>query len=180
MACCAWRLSRFFSIWLFVTLWTYHKGPYLSQWSSRFLCPWDSPGKNSELGCHALLQGIFPTQGSNLHLLCLLHWQVCSLLLAPPGKALTWHKTSSTVGQQLSSPELQPHASCSLMQNHICLCVLVSMIALVLADSYLAVIFQNWTGGSFHQREWSSLPHPSWFLRAPVLTWTAEPDIPKD
>ena len=25
----------------------------------------DSPGKNTEVGCHALLQGIFPTQGSN-------------------------------------------------------------------------------------------------------------------
>ena len=27
--------------------------------------PWDSPGKNTGVGCHALLQGIFPTQGSN-------------------------------------------------------------------------------------------------------------------
>ena len=26
---------------------------------------WDSPGKNTGVGCHALLQGIFPTQGSN-------------------------------------------------------------------------------------------------------------------
>ena len=33
-----------------------------------------------------LLQGIFPTQGSNPHLLCLLHWQADSLPLAPPGK----------------------------------------------------------------------------------------------
>ena len=31
----------------------------------RLLCPWDSPGKNAGVGCHALLQGIFPTQGSN-------------------------------------------------------------------------------------------------------------------
>ena len=38
------------------------------------------------MGCHALLQGIFPTQGPNSHLLHLLHWQVCSLPLAPPGK----------------------------------------------------------------------------------------------
>ena len=37
------------------------------------LCPWDSPGKNTGVGCHALLQGIFPTQGSNLRLLWLLH-----------------------------------------------------------------------------------------------------------
>ena len=27
--------------------------------------PGDSPGKNTGVGCHALLQGIFPTQGSN-------------------------------------------------------------------------------------------------------------------
>ena len=38
------------------------------------------------MGCHALLQGIFPTQGSNLHLLGLLHWQAGSLPLVPPGK----------------------------------------------------------------------------------------------
>ena len=36
------------------------------------------------MGCHALLQRIFLTQGSKLHLLCLLHWQASSLLLAPP------------------------------------------------------------------------------------------------
>ena len=33
----------------------------------------DSPGKNNGVVCHVLLQGTFPTQGSNLHLLCLLH-----------------------------------------------------------------------------------------------------------
>ena len=37
----------------------------------------------SELLCP--LQGIFPTQGSNLYLLCLLHWQVGFLPLASPG-----------------------------------------------------------------------------------------------
>ena len=31
----------------------------------RLLCPWDSPGKDTAVGCHALLQGIFSTQGSN-------------------------------------------------------------------------------------------------------------------
>ena len=30
-------------------------------------CPWDSPDKNAGVGCHALLQGVFPTQGSNPH-----------------------------------------------------------------------------------------------------------------
>ena len=33
------------------------------------LCPWDSPGKNTGVGCYFLLQGIFPTQGSNPGLL---------------------------------------------------------------------------------------------------------------
>ena len=32
-------------------------------------CPWGSPGKNIGVGCHAFLQGIFPTQGSNPGLL---------------------------------------------------------------------------------------------------------------
>ena len=50
------------------------------------LCPWASPGKNTGVGCHALLQGIFLTQGSNPGLLRLLHWQAGSLPLAPHGK----------------------------------------------------------------------------------------------
>ena len=44
-------------------------------WSSRLLCPWDSPSQNTEVACHFLLQGIFPTQGLNSPLLHLLHWQ---------------------------------------------------------------------------------------------------------
>ena len=48
--------------------------------------PWTSPSQNTGVGCHFLLQGIFPTQGSNPCLLCLLHWQVGSLPLVPPGK----------------------------------------------------------------------------------------------
>ena len=30
-----------------------------------FLCPWDFPGNSTGVDCHFLLQGIFPTQGSN-------------------------------------------------------------------------------------------------------------------
>ena len=43
----------------------------------------DSPGRNTRAGCHFLLQGIFPTQGSNPSLLL---WQMDSLPLEPPGK----------------------------------------------------------------------------------------------
>ena len=44
-------------------------------WPVRLLCPWDSPGKDTGVACHALLQ-IFPAQGLNPYLLGLLHWQV--------------------------------------------------------------------------------------------------------
>ena len=33
--------------------------------TTRFLCSWNSPSKNTGVGCHSLLQGIFPAQGSN-------------------------------------------------------------------------------------------------------------------
>ena len=46
---------------------------------ARLLCPWDFPGKNAEVGCHFLLQGIF--KGLNPHLLSLLNWQADSLPL---------------------------------------------------------------------------------------------------
>ena len=49
-------LSR---VQLFVTPWTVAHRP------CRLLRPWDSPGKNTRMGCHFLLQGIFPTQGLN-------------------------------------------------------------------------------------------------------------------
>ena len=45
---------------------------------ARLLCQWDFPGKNTGIDCHFLLQGIFPTQGSNPRLLhyrqILYHW----------------------------------------------------------------------------------------------------------
>ena len=46
---------------------------------ARLPCPWNFPGKNTEVGCHFLLQGIFPTQGLNLQLLL---WQVDSVPLS--------------------------------------------------------------------------------------------------
>ena len=78
--------------------------------SARLLCPWDSSGKNTGVGCHFFLQGIFLAQGLNQGLLycrqflyclshqgsprdpldpldwgsnpCLLYWQVNALLLS--------------------------------------------------------------------------------------------------
>ena len=55
-------------------------------WPARLLCPWDYPDKNTGVGCHLLLQGIFPTQELNLYPLWLLHWQVDSLPLSYLGR----------------------------------------------------------------------------------------------
>ena len=63
---------------LFVTLWTVARQAPLFMGFSR---------QEYWSGCHAPLQGIFSTQGSNPCVLCLLHWQAGSLPLAPPGKA---------------------------------------------------------------------------------------------
>ena len=48
--------------------------------------------------CRFLLQGIFQTQGSNSHLLHILHWQASSLPLTPPGKPHILFIHSSIVG----------------------------------------------------------------------------------
>ena len=87
-------------VWLFATLWT---GP------SRLLCPWDSPSKNTGVGCHALLQGIFTTRGSNPCLLHLLHWKASSLPLVPSGSHSSSFKNLHTTKVSLSEncpPEL--------------------------------------------------------------------------
>ena len=62
---------------------------------ARPLCPWDSPGKNTGVGCQTLLQGIFPTQGLNLGLILFPALTEGSLLLVPSGKpycAVKLHK----------------------------------------------------------------------------------------
>ena len=50
-------------------------------WPARLLCPWNFSGKNTGVGCHFPLQGIFLTEGSNMYLLYLLYRQADSLLL---------------------------------------------------------------------------------------------------
>ena len=51
----------------------------VTSWTTRILYPCNFPGKITGVGFHFLLQGIFLTQGSNLLLMSLLHWQVDSL-----------------------------------------------------------------------------------------------------
>ena len=67
-------LSRFSHVWLFATLWTVACQVLLSMGFS---------GKNTGVGCHALLQGVFPTQEWNP---CLMHWQADSFPLSHQGR----------------------------------------------------------------------------------------------
>ena len=76
-------LSCFSHVWLFVTLWTIAHQVPLSMGFSR---------KEYWNGSHALLQGIFSTQGSNSCLLCFLHWLAASLPLTPPGSSEDWNR----------------------------------------------------------------------------------------
>ena len=67
---------------LFATLWTVAHQALLS--------PWNFPGRNTGVGCHFILQGIFLAQGLNLHLLWLLLCQTDSLPLSHQGSQKEW------------------------------------------------------------------------------------------
>ena len=77
---CVCVFSRFSCVWIFATPWTVaHQAPLSigfprQEYWSRLLCP--PPGD-------------LPNPG--IRLLCLLHWQICSLPLAPPGKPIHTH-----------------------------------------------------------------------------------------
>ena len=67
---------------MFNSLWPHGLQP------ARLFCPWNVPGKNTGVGCHFLLQGIFWTQRLNPHLLSLLHWLENSLPLSHLGRPI--------------------------------------------------------------------------------------------
>ena len=76
-------LSR---VWLFATSMDY------SPWNS--ICPWNFPGKNTEVGCHFLLQGLFPTEGSAPRSLASPALAGRFFTMMPPGKprVAIWRK----------------------------------------------------------------------------------------
>ena len=67
-------VSGFSRVWLFAILWAEACQAPLSM---------NSSGENTGVNCHALLRGIFQTQGSNPSLFCLMRWQAGSLPLVP-------------------------------------------------------------------------------------------------
>ena len=67
---------------------------------TRFLCPWSSPGKNTGVGSHSFLQGIFLTQGSNSGLLHCGHILYHpSLQGSPIALKLHYKKKKSSIGE---------------------------------------------------------------------------------
>ena len=82
---CGKSQFRCFKTWLLSCSVVSDSGPIGSS-PPGFSVHGDCPGKNTRVGGHALLQGIFLTQGFNPCLSCILHWQEGSLPLTPPGK----------------------------------------------------------------------------------------------
>ena len=82
-------------------------------WPTLLLCPWDFPGKNTGVGCHFLLQGIFPTQGLNLWLL---HW---SFLREALHTVSLITETSGLCGPFLSSVRVAGALSLRLLLGHL-------------------------------------------------------------
>ena len=73
-------------------------GLLATPWTVAFLCPWDFPGKNTGMGCHFLLQGIFPAQVSCIS-------SDGFFTFEPPGKP----KTNTTI---LHWPGIEPESPC--------------------------------------------------------------------
>ena len=113
--CCV-CVSVLSHVWLSVTPWTV---------AARLLCPWDSPSNNTRVGCHFLLQGIFLTQGSKLHLL---HWLADSLSLShlgsPDGFPENLQKIHADKG-----PRLHCQVTAILVWGCGCECVPVALMA---------------------------------------------------
>ena len=74
------------------------------------LCPWDSPGKNTGVGCQFLLPGIFLTQGSNLHRLWLLHCRQFLHHLSHQGSPVVVFIAGES-GEERPSPPERSHRS---------------------------------------------------------------------
>ena len=64
------------------------------------LCPWNSSGKNTEVGCHSVLQGIFLTQGSNLGLL-----QCRQILYHLSRQGSPWHSLCQQIWKTQQEPQ---------------------------------------------------------------------------
>ena len=161
----------------------------------RLFCPWDHSGKNTGVDRHLLLQGIFPTQGLNPHLLCLLHWQADSLPTVPPGKPqpvggwflpnpLTFSMANEKVSMGAfalfywiiySDLSSQKTASSSKARpSLIRLCILVVLVVSGLEQGFSQGFLNSCVSGNCLPGRWSDL------LRAniPIRQWASCQQVP--
>ena len=150
------------------SLWPYGPQP------TGLLCPWDSPGWNTGVSCHVLLQGIFPTQGWNPHLFCLLHWWVDSLPLALPGKPKSHVSFPRGILNLVDGTQAAFHALDSLDEDFSCFpnCLSTALCACwrpVMLETHLMDLFVSKQGDS------TSVPETLWSntvnSRAKAVQW---------
>ena len=95
---------------------------------ARLLYPWNSPGNNAGMSSRSLLQGIFPTQGSNLHwrqiLYCLSDWgspQLCIQTKEPFGPRKENNSLKGPLLNHLTSEKTKHNFSSILMLQASCI-----------------------------------------------------------
>ena len=118
---------------------------------TRLLCPWDCPGKHIGVGCHAILQGSFPTQGLNPHL-----WSAALaggfFATVPPGKPPSLTEDPQALDAR-HSPQHSLSLSCSSWNRYMSLWHLLTLLA-------------TWWPQSPGCRD---LSHPSYLILIPWL-----------
>ena len=104
------------------------------------------PGKNTRVGCHFLLQGIYPTQGSNPCLSHLLHWQLDSLPLhhlgSPPIR-LEWTKRRKGGREEQQKGGRERDLHLPFVQG-----LVYQSLGLMLYTPQLLILQPFWDGGS--------------------------------
>ena len=120
-------VNRSSHVWLFATPWTI---------ALSLLCPWNSPGRNTGVDCHFLLQRIFLTQGSNPGLL---HWRQILYQLSCKGSQITryrvfiaswgWQLRGLDIANLYFVPALR--SSWTSESQHVFIIILVSLLFLL-------------------------------------------------
>ena len=130
------------------------------------------------VGCPFLLQGMFLTQGSNPHLLCLLHWQVNSLPLVPSGSCMYAHvcvcvyvcKTNKRATNAVISTLLSTSWVCfiSILRRK-----MIMMMTLKEQMQNLTRSPENWNADKKLKKKMATHSH----ILAWRISWTEEPGL---
>ena len=119
--------------------------------------------KNTGVGCHALLQGIFPTQGSNPHLLCLLTGRGILYHWAPgnPYRA-EWHVLYKSAYAQHTSVSTEPD---SLLP------FLPAVFSSTFTQFFSFSSFGTQQSMTFSEKSFPDLPSKSYYYQIFIAPW---------